>query len=161
MIIPRVPYYECLNIRKSRNSAVATHVNRRPNESLSLDSDVLLALLSREPHISAGTTTVRLRKGRHRISQPIALGTQVSSRPGSSFPSYKWLLSSIRAVEAPVCKARSMAETGMDLEGRTYSSAQEMWREETGEDMAEDVDQGAKKKEWYSKGVQYWAVSDI
>ena len=49
----------------------------------------------------------------------------------------------------------------MDSEGRMYSSAQDMWREETGEDMAEETDQGAKKREWYNKGVEYWAVSDI
>ncbi|XP_010906041.1 alpha N-terminal protein methyltransferase 1 [Elaeis guineensis] len=42
---------------------------------------------------------------------------------------------------------------GLDSDGRGFSSAKEMWREEIGIGEAKD---GSKRHEWYRKGIAYW-----
>ena len=46
---------------------------------------------------------------------------------------------------------------GLDSDGRGFSSAKEMWREEIGIGEAKD---GSKRHEWYRKGIAYWQVSN-
>ncbi|CAN4105452.1 unnamed protein product [Withania somnifera] len=43
-----------------------------------------------------------------------------------------------------------MEMEGLDSEGRKFKNAEEMWREEVGDDDP------AKKSQWYNKGVSYW-----
>ncbi|XP_078163707.1 alpha amino-terminal protein methyltransferase [Carex rostrata] len=50
---------------------------------------------------------------------------------------------------------RQMEVSGTDSTGREFSSANEMWREEIGEDEAAGSDQ-TKLRDWYSKGISYW-----
>lgn len=50
-----------------------------------------------------------------------------------------------------------MEVSGTDSTGREFSSANEMWREEIGEDEAAGSDQ-TKLRDWYSKGISYWQV---
>ncbi|CAI5484062.1 unnamed protein product, partial [Closterium sp. Yama58-4] len=63
--------------------------------------------------------------------------------------------------------AREAMRGGVDSEGRQYASADEMWRQETGEravsageggsgEGAMEAEMGGKKREWYDKGVKYW-----
>ncbi|CAI5471090.1 unnamed protein product [Closterium sp. Yama58-4] len=65
--------------------------------------------------------------------------------------------------------AREAMRGGVDSEGRQYASADEMWRQETGEravsageggsgEGAMEAEMGGKKREWYDKGVKYWEV---
>ena len=49
-----------------------------------------------------------------------------------------------------------MEVCGVDSEGKEFNSAQEMWREEIGEEGDE-----TKKTQWYRDGVSYWEVSYI
>lgn len=48
----------------------------------------------------------------------------------------------------------SMQKGGSDSDGREFKSAEEMWREQVGEDQS-------KKTEWYREGVGYWEVSSL
>lgn len=52
--------------------------------------------------------------------------------------------------------SRSMEVGGLDSDGREFKNAQEMWREQVGEEGDEN-----KKTQWYSDGVAYWEVSTI
>lgn len=59
---------------------------------------------------------------------------------------------------------RKMEEvSGTDSTGRQFSSANEMWREEIGEDETAGSGSGSgsdqtKLRDWYSKGISYWQV---
>ena len=48
-----------------------------------------------------------------------------------------------------------MEAVGSDSDGREFKNANEMWKEEIGEEGEAD-----KKQEWYRKGVGYWEVSN-
>lgn len=48
----------------------------------------------------------------------------------------------------------SMQKGGSDSDGREFKSAEEMWREQVGEDQS-------KKTDWYREGVGYWEVSAL
>ena len=55
--------------------------------------------------------------------------------------------------------AVEVAVAGWDSEGRTFLSAEQMWREEAGEDDGHTSAEAAtKRREWYGKGVGYWQV---
>lgn len=45
-----------------------------------------------------------------------------------------------------------MEKGGLDSAGREFKNAEEMWREQVGEDQS-------KKTEWYRQGIGYWEVS--
>lgn len=45
-----------------------------------------------------------------------------------------------------------MEKGGLDSAGREFKNAEEMWREQVGDDHS-------KKTEWYRQGVGYWEVS--
>ncbi|CAI7899384.1 unnamed protein product, partial [Closterium sp. NIES-53] len=78
--------------------------------------------------------------------------------------------SSRRGGSRPAPRGFSVREAmrgGVDSEGRQYASADEMWRQETGEravsageggggEGAMEGELGGKKREWYDKGVKYW-----
>ncbi|CAG9462373.1 unnamed protein product [Pedinophyceae sp. YPF-701] len=46
-----------------------------------------------------------------------------------------------------------MDESGLDNEGKAYTSCKEMWQAELGE-------KGEKRETWYSKAVEYWEKSE-
>lgn len=45
---------------------------------------------------------------------------------------------------------------GLDSEGRGFTSAQEMWREEIGLDEPDTDTNKSKRRQWYSNGISYW-----
>lgn len=51
-----------------------------------------------------------------------------------------------------------MDEGGLDSEGKTYASRNEMWEAEAGEDVIGNPKNVDKKRDWYHKGVSYWEV---
>ncbi|WOL15355.1 alpha N-terminal protein methyltransferase 1 [Canna indica] len=56
-----------------------------------------------------------------------------------------------------------MDAAGLDSEGRGFTSASEMWREQIGtrdEGTEEDNDSRSKRHEWYQKGIAYWQGVD-
>ncbi|KAJ9140904.1 hypothetical protein P3X46_031496 [Hevea brasiliensis] len=60
---------------------------------------------------------------------------------------------SYRVISTSVCfhyqvKASQMEVAGSDSDGREFKNADEMWREQTGDDN--------KKTQWYREGVAYW-----
>lgn len=47
----------------------------------------------------------------------------------------------------------SMQKGGLDSDGREFKTAEEMWREQVGDE--------SKKTDWYREGVGYWEVSAL
>ncbi|KAG8639245.1 hypothetical protein MANES_14G126000v8 [Manihot esculenta] len=68
------------------------------------------------------------------------------SKVGVFPPSYH-LVSTGVCIHYPV-KASQMEVAGSDSDGREFRNADEMWREQTGDDN--------KKTQWYRDGVAYW-----
>lgn len=62
------------------------------------------------------------------------------------------------SVKRTITKARltAMEAAGSDSDGREFKNAQEMWREQIG-----DEGDDPKKIQWYREGVAYWEVSQI
>lgn len=48
-----------------------------------------------------------------------------------------------------------MEVSGLDSDGKAFKNAEEMWREQIGE----EGEQQQKKTQWYREGVSYWEVS--
>lgn len=57
-----------------------------------------------------------------------------------------------------------MDAAGLDTEGRGFTSAREMWKEELGaEDCGDESNDAcrAKRSDWYQKGIAYWQVIGV
>lgn len=54
-------------------------------------------------------------------------------------------------------ESSAMEVSGLDSDGKEFKNAEEMWREQIGE----DGEQQEKKTQWYREGISYWEVSSF
>lgn len=54
-------------------------------------------------------------------------------------------------------ESSAMEVSGLDSDGKEFKNAEEMWREQIGE----DGEQQEKKTHWYREGISYWEVSSF
>lgn len=81
--------------------------------------------------------------------------TLLSSRPSFCNIGPQFIAPKSGARRAFSSRPLTQMETGgLDSDGRTFKTAEEMWREEVGDGDPQ------KKFQWYNKGINYWQVRD-